>query len=108
MNFAGWLKLVEQIAPIALSVTPLAPIAPFIALGIKTAEQIPGASGADKLALATTIAQSGVAAINAQAGHQEIDPMLVNQAIAQGIGTVVAVVNTVHAAQAEDAAEVPK
>ena len=108
MNFAGWLKLVEQIAPIALAVTPLAPIAPFIALGIKTAEQIPGASGADKLALATTIAQAGVAATNAQAGHQEIDPVLVSQAIAQGIGTVVAVVNTVHAAKAEDAAEVSK
>ncbi len=105
MNLSSWIKLVEVIAPVVLAATPLAPLAPFVALGIKTAEQIPGASGESKLALATNIVNTAVLATNAQAGHQEVDPALVGQALSSGIATVVAAVNVVHAAKAENVAE---
>lgn len=105
VNLGSWLKIVEQVAPLVLAATPAAPIAPFVAIGIQTAEKIPGASSADKLALATTIAQAGIAATNAQAGHTEIDPTAANAALASGISAVVNVANLVHDAKAEDAAE---
>jgi hypothetical protein len=100
-----WLKVVEKIAPLVLAATPLAPIVPFVILGIQTAEQIPGATGEQKLALATQIVNTGVAATNAQVGHTEIDPALVNDAVTHGIATVVAAVNLKHTAEAEDAGE---
>lgn len=104
-NLSQWLALVEQISPIILLATPLAPIAPFVALGIKTAEQLPGATGAQKLALAKTIVSAGVAATNAQAGHVEVDPALVDSAVSSGIAAVVATANLVQAAKAENATE---
>lgn len=91
-----WLHLIEQVAPYALAATPAAPLAPFIAIGIQAAEQIPGATGATKLAIAKQIVSIGVAATNAQAGHQKIDPVLVDQTVTDGINTVVGAVNLAH------------
>jgi hypothetical protein len=96
MNLAGWLSAVEKIAPIALALTPLAPIAPFVGLGIKLAEQIQGADSATKLAVATQIVNVGIQATNTQAGKVIVDPTVVNQALQSGIGTVVAVANLIH------------
>jgi hypothetical protein len=93
MSFSNWLKLVENFAPIILAATPLAPIAPYVALGIQTAEQIKGATGEQKLALATQIANVGVAATNAQAGKVLIDPNAANSLITNGINAVVAATN---------------
>lgn len=104
-NLSQWLNLVESIAPIVLLATPLAPIAPFVILGIKTAEQIPGATGPQKLALAKTIVSAGVQATNAQAGHVEIDPVQIDTAVTSGINAVIASINVVQAAKAENAAE---
>jgi hypothetical protein len=108
MNLSSWLHLVESIAPLALAMTPLAPIAPWVTIGIQTAERIPGASGPQKLALAKTIVSAGVAATNAQAGEQEIDPTLIDSALSSGISAVVDAVNVVHAAQDEKIADAIK
>ena len=102
----NWLKLVEQIAPLVLAATPLAPIAPFVAIGIHAAEQIPGASGATKLAVAQQITHIAIQAVNTQAGHEEVNPALADGILADGISAVVGAVNLKHAAQVEDAAEV--
>lgn len=108
MNLKSWLSLVEKVVPLVLAATPAAPLAPFISIGIQAAEQIPGATGSTKLVIAKQIAGIGVAAVNAQAGHQEVDPALIDQVATDGINAVVGVVNLKHANQAEDAAEVPK
>lgn len=104
-SLANWLHLVETIGPLVLAATPLAPIVPFVIMGIQTAERIPGATGAQKLELAKQIVTTGIAATNAQAGHTEIDPALVDTAVTSGINAVVAATNVVHAAVAENVAE---
>jgi hypothetical protein len=96
MNLAGWLSAVEKIAPIALALTPLAPISPWVGAAVKLAELIPGADGSTKLSVATQIANIGVQATNAQAGRVVVNPDEVNAVIASGIGTVVAVTNLIH------------
>lgn len=93
MNFKNWLKAVEQIAPIALSATPLAAIAPYVSVGIQAAEQIPGADGPTKLAIAKSIVHIGVAATNAKIGHEALDPTAVDKLVTDGINTVVGAVN---------------
>ena len=105
MSLPKWLQYVETFAPLILAATPLAPIIPFVISGIQTAEQIPDATGAQKLAIAQQLVADGVAATNAAAGHTEIDPALVNDMVTQGINTVVSVVNFKHSVEAEDAAE---
>lgn len=92
-HLPGWLKAVENLAPLVLAATPLAPIAPFVALGIQTAERIPGAKGADKLALATQIVNAGVQATNAQAGKEVVNVENVNTLVTSGINAVVAAAN---------------
>lgn len=96
MNIPSWLHLVEQLGPLALAATPLAPAVPFIILGIKTAEQLEGATGPQKLEIAKQIVSVGVAGANAQAGHNILDPALTDKAIASGISAVVDAVNLVH------------
>lgn len=95
MNW-GWLKLVGQIAPIALAATPMAPLAPYIAIGVQQAEQMEGATGAQKLAKAVEIAKTGIAAADAQAGRQIIDPAAADAAITAGVNAVVGTVNIIH------------
>lgn len=94
MGFPSWLSTVLHYTPIALSFTPLAPLAPFFAAGIHAAEQIPGASGSQKLAAATAIAQAGISA--AQAAGVKVDASVTNQAIVDGINAVVKGVNSFH------------
>lgn len=90
-----WLKLVEQIAPIVLANTPLAPIAPHVSAGIQLAEQIPGANGAAKLDIAKQITNVAVNAVNTQAGSQKIDPVAVDSAFTQSVHAVVAATNLI-------------
>lgn len=93
MNLASWLKIIEKAAPIVLAATPLAPLAPFVAVGIQAAEQIPGATGPQKLTIATQLVNTGIAATNAQAGKQVINPSEASQLVASGINAVVAAAN---------------
>lgn len=94
MGLPSWLSTVLHYAPMALSLTPLAPLSPFIAAGIHAAEQIPGATGAQKLAAATQIAQAGISAAQAAGAH--IDAAVTNEAIVDGINAVVKGVNSFH------------
>lgn len=96
MNLSTWLKTVEKIVPTLLKLTPLAPISQYVALGIQTAQQIKGATGAQKLELAKQIVSVGVAATNAQAGHQVVDPAEVDALVTSSINTVVAAANLAH------------
>lgn len=93
MHIPGWLHLIEAVAPLVLSATPLAPLAPYVSLGIQTAEQIPGATNAQKLEIAKAIAKVGVAATNAQAGHPIINVEAADTLVTAGITAVIAATN---------------
>ncbi len=105
MGLPVWLQMVASLGPQILMFTPLARIAPAVAAGIQEAQQMAGADGPTKLAHVTNIAVQAAQAVNAKAGHVEVDPETVRVAAGQAISTVVTVVNMVHAAHAEDAAE---
>ncbi len=95
----NWLQLVEQLAPMVLVATPLAPLAPFIAIGIREAEGIKGATGQKKLEHAVAITKAAVTGVNAQAGKTVIDPVVADDALKHGISTVVDVVKIIQARQ---------
>lgn len=94
MALPNWLAAVLHYTPYALTLTPLAPFAPFIAAGIHAAEQIPGATGSQKLAAAVSIAQAGISAAQQAGAH--VDAPVTNQAITDGVNAVVAAVNSFH------------
>src|SRR6266571_4632113 len=96
----NWLQLIEQFAPLVLIATPLAPLAPFIAIGIREAEGIKGATGQEKLTHAVAITKAAVTGVNAQAGKIVIDPTVADDALKHGISTVVDVVKIIQARQA--------
>lgn len=96
MATLDWKALIKLTAPIILASTPLAPIAPFVALGIQSAEKIKGASGPEKLEHAVEISRAAIAATNAQAGRVVVDPALADATIQSGINTVIGVANIVH------------
>ena len=96
MALPTWLQVLEQVGPLFLLMTPAAPVAPFVVAGIKMAEQIPGATGAQKKDFAVQIANLGAQATNAIAGHQVIDAALVSNAVSSGIDTAVSVTNLIH------------
>lgn len=93
MSLKSWLDKIKKYAPIILAETPAAPLAPYIAIGIQAAEQIPGASGPAKLEAAKQITHIVVAATNDQAGHQVVDPALVDKLADDAASTVVDAVN---------------
>jgi hypothetical protein len=84
-----WLHLIEQLAPLVFMATPLAPLVPFIVIGIREAEQLKGATGAEKLAHAVEITHATIAGVNAQAGKVVIDPVGADDALKHGISTAV-------------------
>lgn len=92
-NFA---RILEQIAPIALSVVPGIPpvLVPVIVHGIQTAEKL-GGTGPEKKASAIDLVRTGILATNLAAGKQVVDPSTIN-AVSNGIDTVVGVVNVIH------------
>lgn len=105
IHLPSWLLTLLNIAPYVLQATPLAPIAPFVAAGINAAEQIPGATGAQKLAASVAIAQAGLSA--AQAAGVKIDAPTANEDIAQGVNLVVAAVNKMHGQLSTIPAQLP-
>lgn len=100
-----WLNLIVHLAPVVLSIIPgAAPLAPIVAVAIQEAEQLPGASGADKLAHARQLVVAGAAAANTLAGHTVIEPMLAQDVAANAISTIVDTANRIHQAHAPAAA----
>lgn len=100
-----WLNLIVHLAPIVMSVIPgAAPLAPIVAVAIQRAESMPGATGAQKLALAQQLVVEGATAANVLAGHTVIEPMLAQSVAAEAISTVVDTANVIHRAHAPAAA----
>jgi hypothetical protein len=94
MHLPSWLRTVLMYAPPALSFTPLAPFVPMLQAGVHAAEQIPGATGQQKLEAAVQIAQAGILAAQAAGAH--VDAEVTNQAIVDGVNAVVKGVNSFH------------
>lgn len=95
-----WLDTVKAIAPILISVInpALAPVASVIAAAIGEAEQIPGATGADKKSHVLAIVTDAATAINAAAKKVVLDPASMGAAAGAAIDTVISIVNLIHKA----------
>lgn len=102
LNINKWLTIVSQIAPIVLLAVPggaaIAPLVPVITHAITEAEQIKGASGADKKAHVLNTVQDAVTTINAT-GKAKLDPAEVQAVAGQGIDAVIATVHVVEGAK---------
>lgn len=48
IDMANWVKVLEVLGPAVLAATPAAPVIPFVMAGIKIAEKMPNATGAQK------------------------------------------------------------
>lgn len=105
----NWLALVKALAPtiIAATVPHGDLLAPLVVQGITEAESAVGKSGAEKLAIAQKVVDTGIAGVNAAAGRQKIDPVAVHQIVAEGISTTVDIVNQVHAKVVPQTADLP-
>lgn len=97
MKISGskWFSLIKLIAPIVLSnVNPrLAPISDAITDGIEQAESMKGLSGADKLKHVQTIANDAADAINTAHGTVLVNKAGLNEAVQEGVDTVIAMKN---------------
>lgn len=96
MTKTDWLKRALEMAPLILSLSPLAPIAPAVAAGIVAAEKMKGATGAEKLAHVQELAHAAAEGANAAAGREVVSVVGIDQAAANAISTVVSVVNLAH------------
>jgi hypothetical protein len=96
-DFHKFVAIVSQLGPLVLAAVPggekIAPLIPVITGAIAEAEQIAGATGAEKKAHVMAIVKAGVETANAT-GKVTIDLATVQQAADGGID---AVLNTVKA-----------
>ena len=92
-NWSMFFRYVEEFAPMVIAAIPgiPPPLVPYISMGIKAAETIPGASGANKLTAATTIATAAIQA--AAAVGAPLNPTVEVSALQNGISAVVQAVN---------------
>ena len=95
-----WLAIAQMIAgPILATVPGGAKIAPFVSVistGIQEAEQIPGATGADKKAHVMNLAMSAFAALQATGKVHLGDATDFQNMVGAGVDTTVGVINVVH------------
>jgi hypothetical protein len=98
------LSIVQKVAPSVLLAVPhgdrIAPLIPVITGGIVAAEQIPGASGADKKAFVQEITRAAATTLNAT-GKLHLDPVEAATVAGVGIDAVIGSVNLVHAAHVQ-------
>lgn len=94
----NWLDLVKLLAPIVVAATVPhgAVLGPLIATGISDAEQLMGASGAEKKAIVLGLVTDGVIAINAAKGTEVLDPSAVHVAASEAIDLTVRMVNLIR------------
>lgn len=104
----AFLDLVGKLAPVVLSAVPggdkIAPLIPVITHAVTEAEQIKGASGADKKAHVLNVVDAAVTTLNAT-GKVKLDPAEVQAISANGIDAVIGAVHVV--ADAHTKAGVP-
>lgn len=98
---------VKVVGPVVLSVIPGVPpvLGPVIIHAISEAENLKGATGAQKKAHALNLINDSLNAVNAVKGETVLDPQQIVPAVSQGIDAVITTVNAVQAAHAEDVAE---
>lgn len=101
---AKFFQILKLFAPIILAQTKLAPIADEVAEGIRIAEELPGASGADKLEAAKQVAILAAKAKNDQAGKEVVSVAEVAAAADSVISGTVNSVNHIKAIKVEPAA----
>jgi hypothetical protein len=89
MHWKAFARTVGQFAPLILAATPLAPIAPMVALAITKAQTLPHATGAEKLALARDEIKAGIAIHNALNADVEIVPVVADAVIDHAVSLVV-------------------
>jgi hypothetical protein len=94
-----WLVVVLQVAPVLIALVPGVPpiLVPLIVRGITDAQQIKGASGADKKRHVLAIVADGITAVNAVKPGTIPDPAGVLVASGLGIDTTIATVNLIRA-----------
>jgi hypothetical protein len=94
-----WVAVVLQVAPVLIALVPGVPpiLVPLIVHGITEAQQITGASGADKKRHVLTIIADGITAVNAVKPGAIPDPAGVLVAAGLGIDTTIATVNVIRA-----------
>jgi hypothetical protein len=98
MKWSVFAHLAQLLAPtIITTLNPkLAPLAGSIASGIAEAEEIPGASGKDKLQHVLNIVDDTAAGVNSTAGKQILDPNVLHAAATEAINTTVEIINLAH------------
>ena len=96
MALPKWLKVLEQIGPMILLATPLAPIAGAVIAGIQLAESLPGATGDQKRQIVQQIVAVAAAGANAQAGTPRLDPATASTVAGDVIDSIVGVTNLIH------------
>ena len=89
----SWLTALKFFGPMVLGFTKAAPIAPFIVSAIESAEALVGATGTEKLAHAKALVRTSVAAVNAQAGKQVVDPNVPDKIIDDAVALVISITN---------------
>lgn len=95
MSKTKWLGFLKLIVPIVLPmINPkLAKVTPFVVHGMEVAEQLPGKTGPEKLAITNELVNTGIVGMNTAAGKEIVDPVEVNAALNQAVSTAVAIVN---------------
>ena len=98
IKWSAFAHLAQTFAPaLIMALNPkLAPLAGAIANGIAEAEQIPGASGKEKLQHVLNITDQAATGINNVAGKVVVDPAGLHEAATEAVDTTVAVLNLVH------------
>lgn len=108
-NLSRFVEIVDRLGPAVLAVVPggdkIAPVVPKIVHGIKEAQAIKGASGAEKKAHVMAILEDGADVANAAGGHVSADEL--KSIASHGIDAVVEAVHVVEGAKATRPGEAP-
>ncbi len=98
-----WLALAQMLAPVVLMNVPhgdkIAPYVPIITAGIQEAQQIPGASGADKKAHVMNLAMAAFQSLQ-QTGKVHLSASDFQATVGAGIDATVGTINLVNQAHA--------
>ena len=101
-NLGKFLEIVDKLGPVVLATIPggdkIAPVIPKIVDGIKSAEAIQGASGAEKKRHVLNIVTQGAGVANAT-GKVKIPVEELTAIASQGIDTVIATVHVIEGAK---------
>lgn len=102
MHLSKFLNIVKVIAPLVLANVKggdkIGALIPTITDGIAEAEQIHGASGAEKKAHVLNIVKAGVETANAT-GKVTLDPAEVHEVASDGIDAVVGAIHVIDGAK---------